>query len=115
MAPELQPFMTPPEIAKLLRVSPEKVLAWIRNGRLKAINVSNRVRPRYRVNHDDLNTFLRTIEVSPAPAVKRQRTKRPPKGGPIDPALGKRLLAKGQAVKHGENYYRVKDGVTLYF
>jgi len=36
----LEPYLTPPEIAKLLRVSSEKVLGWIRKADLNAINVS---------------------------------------------------------------------------
>lgn len=117
MKNELQTFLTPPEIAKSLRVSPEKVVAWIRDGRLKAINVSNQTRPRYRVSHKDLNAFLKEIEVPSkrSPKVNQQRKQRPPEGGPIDPALGERLLAKGMAVKHGKTYYRVWNGVTLYF
>ena len=34
----LKPYMTPPEIAELLRASPEKLLRWIRKAELKAVN-----------------------------------------------------------------------------
>ena len=39
MDESLNSFLTPPEIAKLLRVSPDKVLAWIRSTKLRAIIV----------------------------------------------------------------------------
>src|SRR4051794_24091311 len=46
---ELAQFLTPPEIAKVLRVSYEKVLGWIRRGELEAVDVGNKLRPRYRI------------------------------------------------------------------
>jgi excisionase family DNA binding protein len=51
--------MTVPEVAKFLRVRPNKVLAWIRSGRLRAYNVAEREngRPKYRVDPDDLRAF----------------------------------------------------------
>ena len=58
-----RPCLTSREVAKLLRVSPDKVLGWIRRGQLKAVNVSNRVRPQYRVGQDDLDAFLAAREV----------------------------------------------------
>jgi excisionase family DNA binding protein len=50
-----KPYFTTREVAKLLRVSPEKVLGWIHRGELRAVNVSNRIRPQYRVSRDDLD------------------------------------------------------------
>jgi hypothetical protein len=35
-----QPFLTPPEIAKLLRVTPQKVITWIRRSELGAVHVN---------------------------------------------------------------------------
>ena len=116
----LEPFLTPPEIAKLLRVSPEKVLCWIRKAELKAINISEGFRPRYRIRREDLDLFLRSREVQPPPPRTRQahrmrRSPTPPEGGPIDPILGKELLKKGQAERVGNKYYRVWNGTILFY
>jgi excisionase family DNA binding protein len=107
-----QPYLTPPEIAKLLGVSQSKVLGWIRRGELKAVNVSNRDRPRYRVHQKAWMHFLKAREVQPPPERTRRRPL-PPEGGPIDPALGKRLLRKKEAVKIDGMFYRVRDGIIL--
>lgn len=76
----IEPFLTPPEVAKILRVSHEKILGWIRNGCLKAINVSNGFRPRYRVSREDLDNFIACREVHPppprAPTTSSQETRR---------------------------------------
>ncbi len=110
-------FLTPPEIAKTLRVSSEKVLGWIRKAELTAINVGNGTRPRYRVRREDLESFLKSREVRPpAPRARRTRqVQRQPEGGPIDPKLGEELAKKGQARKDGKHYYRIWNGITLYF
>lgn len=50
-------FLTPPEIAKLLRINRDKVLAWIHSGELKATNISDSPRPRYRVDPKDFEDF----------------------------------------------------------
>jgi excisionase family DNA binding protein len=115
----LKPYLTPSEIAKLLRVSNEKVLGWIRRAELKAVNVSNGVAlPRYRVSRESLDDFMKAREVPPPipRSVRRgRRPDKPPEGGPIDPVLGEQLLKKKQAVKVGNTYYRVWNGMTLYF
>ena len=62
--------MTVPEVAKLLRVRPDKVLSWIRSGRLRGYNVAEKEngRPKYRVNPDDLEAFMQQRAVTqPAP------------------------------------------------
>lgn len=52
-------FLTPPEIAELLGVGHDKVLAFIRNGELKATDLSTaRGRPRYASRLDWLNEFV---------------------------------------------------------
>lgn len=107
-------FLTPPEIAKRLRVSPAKVLTWIRKGELRAVNLSNSFRPRYRVCPDALEDFLQSREVQPPPPRQRRR-RQPPEGGPIDSELGKKLAKSGKAKLVGNKYYRVHDGITLYF
>ena len=69
-------FLTPPEIAKLLRVSPEKALGWIRSGELKAVNVGNGFRPRFRVSRENLDAFLKAREVQPPPERTRRQRRR---------------------------------------
>ena len=108
-------YLTPPEVAEILRVSHQKVLGWIHKAELRAVNVGNGVRPRYRVSREDLDSFLKIREVQPPVPRPKRRRQRQPEGGPIDPALGMKLLRKGQATKVGNSYYRVHDGVILFF
>jgi excisionase family DNA binding protein len=101
MTDSRKPYLTPPEIAKLLRIFPEKFLGWIRRAELKVINVGDGNRPRYRIRREDLHSFLRSREVQPPVPRPRQnhrmdRSSKPPEGGPIDPVLGKGLANKGQ-------------------
>lgn len=66
-------YLTPPVAAKQLGVTPERIIAWIKSGRLRAVNLSDGVvRPRYRVSADDLADFLRTREVAPATKTERR-------------------------------------------
>lgn len=108
-------YLTPPEIAKQLRVSSPKVLGWIRRGELSAVNVSDTgFRPRYRVSQQSLDEFLESREVQlPTPRVRRKR--QPPEGGPLDPELGEQLMKKKQGVKVNGKYYRVWDGIVLFY
>lgn len=71
-------FLTPPEVASLLRCRESKVLGWVRSGRLAAVNLSEGQRPRYRVRRTDLDEFLAGRAVTPQtrPA-RRQRRERP--------------------------------------
>jgi excisionase family DNA binding protein len=116
MTDSIEKYLTPPEIAKLLRVSSEKVLGWIRKAELTAINVGEGSRPRFRIRREDLDSFLRSREVQPPePRAARVRRKpMPPEGGPIDPGLGKELAKKGQARKVGKHYYRIWNGITQF-
>ena len=106
-------FLTPPEIANRLRVSPNKVLGWIRRGMLGAVNVSDGLRPRYRVSREALDAFLQGREVRLPPCLRRKR--QCTSGGPIDSTLGEALLKKKQAVMVGKDYYRVWNGVILFY
>ena len=77
---EMQPgTLTPPQVAKRLRVSPDKVLAWIRSSELRAVNVATRdsTRPRYRVTINDLKAFEERRSTSAGISVPR-RNRRPP-------------------------------------
>lgn len=67
-------YLTPPEVAKLLRVRCKKVLAWIRSGELTASNVSNGFQPRYRIKESELEAFMQgRAVVTPPPARRRRR------------------------------------------
>lgn len=111
-----QRFVTPTDLAKLLRVSPEKVRRWIRRGELKAVDLGiGSSRSCYRVKQEWLDEFLEARSVQPpAPRVRRRREEKPPEGGPIDPELGKQLEKKGQAVLVGRKYYRVWKGIIQF-
>jgi len=68
-----------PEVAKLLRVRPDKVLSWIRSGRLRGYNVAEKEqgRPKYRVNREDLDNFAkRRGVIQPAPTGRPTGTRR---------------------------------------
>lgn len=69
---------TPPEIAKLLRVSPDTVRGWIRSGELKASDLSatRGGRPSFRINEDSVRQFLALRSVSPPPKPTRRRKQR---------------------------------------
>ena len=74
-------YLTPPEVAKRLRIRPDKVLAWIRSGELTAIDVSESQggRPRWRVSEADLQDFLKRRQSQPAPKQTRRRREKPRK------------------------------------
>jgi excisionase family DNA binding protein len=77
--------MTPPQIAERYGVSPDKVLAWIRAGELRAINIATKVggRPRYAVDETDLLAFERGRQVKP-PGQQRMRRRLPHRGDVIE-------------------------------
>jgi excisionase family DNA binding protein len=79
MATSCQPkALTPPEVADHLRVSSDKVLAWIRSGELRAINVAQKLggRPRYRITADDYAAFVNHRTVVPDVKPLRRRARR---------------------------------------
>jgi hypothetical protein len=80
IAKQPAPFLKPPQIAKMLGVKTDKVLLWIRNAELKAINVAATQgigsRPRYRVSSKDLDSFLLRRAVMLPPQVPRRRRMR---------------------------------------
>jgi hypothetical protein len=51
--------LKPGDVAKLLSMSPGRVLTLIRCGQLKASNVATGPRPRYLIQKADLDQFLR--------------------------------------------------------
>jgi excisionase family DNA binding protein len=73
-------YLTPPEVAERLGVSPERIIGWIRSGKLRAVNIGDGSRrPRFRISPDRLGDFLRSREVippaEPAPRQRRRASK----------------------------------------
>lgn len=68
---------TPREVARVLRVSPDRVRAWILSGELGAINTAGRRcgKPRYVVLPQHLAEFARARSAGPTakPAPRRRR------------------------------------------
>lgn len=68
-----------PQVARMLGVADGKVLAWIKSGELRAINLSRLrgQRPRYAIDIADLERFeqSRTIVPETAPPTRRVRRK----------------------------------------
>jgi hypothetical protein len=66
---------TPRELARLLRVSPDRVRGWIMAGELQALDTSRHRcgRPRYVVLPQHLAEFVRRRQAGPAPAPPRRR------------------------------------------
>ncbi len=70
------------QIAERFQVDQHKVLTWIRNGQLRAINVATSptsLRPRWRVTADALIAFEAARSTSPAPKIARRRRQADPK------------------------------------
>jgi excisionase family DNA binding protein len=73
-------FLTPPAVARLLGITDEKVLTWIRSGELRASNIATRptTRPRYTILRDALEAFLAARQ--PQPPTPRPPRRRQPAG-----------------------------------
>jgi len=70
--------ITPPELARQRGIGTDKVLALIRSGELRAINMSlGRQRPRYLIALSDLADFDRRRAVVPPPPEPAPRRRRP--------------------------------------
>lgn len=54
-------WLTPPQVARARGVKPAKVLAWVMNGELEAVNHASRAggRPRWRISAAALAAFDR--------------------------------------------------------
>jgi hypothetical protein len=75
---EQRRYLTPPAIAKRFGVSVKKVIAWIRSGELRAMDLANSGcdRPRYKVPLEALEAFEKSRLVVPEgdePVVRRVR------------------------------------------
>jgi len=73
-------FLSPPEVAELLRVSHSKVLTWIATGDLRASDVASYrgQRPRWKVARQDLQDFLDRRAATPPPKTRRRKRKPDP-------------------------------------
>ncbi len=60
-------FLTPPQVAKILGVGPDKVAAFIARGELIAVNASLSTRPRWKVAPESLRKFLDSRSNAPKP------------------------------------------------
>ena len=70
-------YMTPNQLAKRWRVSPDKVAAWIRSGELRALNVASAgsTRPRWRIPPEAVQAFeaARSCHRQAPPPKRRKR------------------------------------------
>jgi hypothetical protein len=68
-------FLTPAHVAAELGVKVERVIAWIRSGQLRGVNLGDGLKkPRFRIAPADLEVFLlaRTVQ-PPTPTPRRRR------------------------------------------
>ena len=65
-------------LAQMFQVSPHTVLSWIRNGTLKAINVSPNIgkKPQWRITQAAIESFEQTRTSAPPPAKLPRKRKR---------------------------------------
>ena len=74
----LSPTFSPKEIAQNMRITVDKVLAWIHNGQLEAIDVSSnqRGRRRYRVDAEAIARFKAARNTAPVKHTPKRRRKK---------------------------------------
>lgn len=68
--------LTPPQLARRWGISPDKVLAWIRAGELRAIDACTKLggRPRYLIDERDIAEFEgRRSSTRQEPCLRRQQ------------------------------------------
>jgi hypothetical protein len=76
----MQRFLTPPQIAKILGVDSNKVLAFIQRGELRAFNSSFGQRCRWKVDPKDFELFLESrSNAKPAPPKRPTKIPTPSK------------------------------------
>ncbi len=73
-------YLRPRDVATLLNVKVDAVLAWIHRGELQAVDVSQKrsLRPRWRISREGLDQFLATRVAAPARPPPRRRRQRDP-------------------------------------
>ncbi len=69
-------FLTPPQVARQLGTDAGRVLIWIRSGALKAFNLSEGGRPRWKISPEDLGAFLesKSNRTAQEPTKRARRT-----------------------------------------
>jgi excisionase family DNA binding protein len=74
-AAETTSGMTPNELAKVLRVSPDRIRAWIKTGELGAVNVADHQcgRPRFIILPHHLTAFEKRRSGAPPPKPPRRQ------------------------------------------
>jgi hypothetical protein len=72
-------YVTPPELARLWRCSPEKIIDLIRSGQLDGIDLAapGSSRPRFRISPEAVQRFEHCRSVAPRPAVERRQQAKP--------------------------------------
>ncbi len=76
--PDVRAFFTPPELAKLWRVSPEKIVLLIRGGQLRAFDAAapdSRL-PRFRVPAEAVRNFEHGRQPAAVPSTSGRRQRR---------------------------------------
>jgi excisionase family DNA binding protein len=58
MQTQSERYLTPPQAGRLLGVNADRVVGWIKSGKLRASNVSDKTRPRWRISPADLQAYL---------------------------------------------------------
>lgn len=69
-------YLTPPAYAKQLGVKASKVVGWINRGDLRALNVSDGDRPRWRIPMSAIAEFEERRAARPPAKPTRQRRRR---------------------------------------
>jgi hypothetical protein len=67
-------LLTPRQVAKQLRSSPDTVLGWIKSGQLAASNLATRGRPRYVVTPEAMTDFLKRRQPTSTPKPRRRKS-----------------------------------------
>ncbi len=70
-------FSTPPTLARRAGVAREKIIAAINRGELRAINLSDGTRPRWRVAEEDWQAWLDSKSNQKPAKESRRQTKKP--------------------------------------
>ena len=81
MSQQIERFLTPPQVAKVLGVSAEHVTKFIASGELRAVNTSLKDRPRWKISKEDFQAFVdrRSNKVSAVDSSSRSRRRDDPK------------------------------------
>lgn len=78
--PTLAKFFTPPQLARHIGISEDKIYPWIESGELRAVNMaaqSDGERPRWRISVEAVEEFLASRENKPpAPKPPKRRRRR---------------------------------------